>query len=97
MRLLTACLADNARFAPRLSDLSTAAILPKRGCTSTTIDRFCVPFLGGILVDGYLESSTSLPLLTLKTLATSDIAVPAFGMGRSRSRSHRGCALQWRT
>ena len=63
---------DEARTADRLSDL---------GFTSTMIDTFFRPFLGGVFLDPELETSSRMFEFVFKMFGADRVCVPAGGMG----------------
>src|SRR5579871_3173687 len=65
----------------RRPDRSTAESLEAEGFSKEMIHRFFRPFLGGILLDGELKSSSRMFEFVFKMLAEGDTAVPARGMG----------------
>jgi phytoene dehydrogenase-like protein len=62
-------------------DLSTATSLRERGFSDSTIDRFFRPLFGGIQLDQSLTTSSRVFDVMFRTLASSDAALPANGMG----------------
>jgi phytoene dehydrogenase-like protein len=73
-------------FEPAVLSLSTREYLTRRGMSTLTIDRFFVPFYGGIQLDRTLSASASTMLFTFKMLAEGRIGVPAKGMGALPAR-----------
>lgn len=66
----------------RGEDIPTEAALRAYGFSSTMIDRFFRPLVGGIQLDPTLGTSRRMFDVIFRTLATGDSAVPAHGMGR---------------
>ena len=62
-------------------ECSTKDALVSRGFSEEFIHRFFRPFLGGILLDGELKSSSRMFEFVFKMLSEGDTAVPAGGMG----------------
>jgi len=60
---------------------STKDALLSRGFSEEFMHRFFRPFLGGILLDGELKSSSRMFEFVFKMLSEGDTAVPAGGMG----------------
>lgn len=60
---------------------STKEALHAEGFSSEIMHRFFRPFLGGILLDGELKSSSRMFEFVLKMLAEGDSGLPAKGMG----------------
>jgi phytoene dehydrogenase-like protein len=60
---------------------STKDALQAEGFSSEVIHHFFRPFLGGILLDGELKSSSRIFEFVFKMLSEGDIALPARGMG----------------
>jgi phytoene dehydrogenase-like protein len=63
------------------SDRATKDALESDGFSKELIHHFFRPFLGGILLDGELKSSSRMFEFVFKMLAEGDTAVPARGMG----------------
>ncbi len=64
------------------AERSTVAELKALGFSSRVIERFFRPFLGGVFLDGRLETSNRMLYFTWRHFAGGDVAVPAGGMGR---------------
>ncbi len=62
-------------------DRSTKDALLAAGFSSEMIHRFFRPFLGGILLDGGLKSSSRMFEFVFKMLSEGDTSIPARGMG----------------
>jgi len=62
-------------------DRATKDELIAEGFSQEMIHRFFRPFIGGILLDGELESSSRMFEFVFKMLSEGDTAVPARGMG----------------
>jgi phytoene dehydrogenase-like protein len=62
-------------------DRSTKEALLAEGFSNEMIHRFFRPFLGGILLDGDLKSSSRMFEFVFKMLSEGDTALPAKGMG----------------
>ncbi len=62
-------------------DVSTATALRDRGFSDSMIDRFFRPLFGGIQLDQSLTTSSRMFDVMFRTLASSDAALPAKGMG----------------
>jgi len=62
-------------------DRSTKEDLAAEGFSPELIHRFFRPFIGGILLDGELKSSSRMFEFVFKMLSEGDTAVPARGMG----------------
>jgi phytoene dehydrogenase-like protein len=65
----------------RRPDCSTKESLEAKRFSKEFIHRFFRPFLGGILLDGELRSSSRMFEFVFKMLAEGEAAVPARGMG----------------
>src|SRR6266481_4403385 len=65
----------------RRPERSTKEALAAEGFSSDMIHHFFRPFLGGILLDGELKSSSRMFEFVFKMISEGDIAVPARGMG----------------
>lgn len=66
----------------RGDDMPTSQALRTMGFSSTMIDRFFRPLVGGIQLDPQLTTSRRMFDVIFRTLATGDSAVPAYGMGQ---------------
>jgi phytoene dehydrogenase-like protein len=62
-------------------DRSTREALEAAHFSQQMIQRFFRPFLGGILLDGGLKSSSRMYEFVFKMLSEGDVAVPSRGMG----------------
>ncbi len=62
-------------------DRSTKEALQSAGFSKEMIHRFFRPFLGGILLDGELQSSSRMFEFVFKMLSEGDTCIPARGMG----------------
>jgi phytoene dehydrogenase-like protein len=62
-------------------DRSTKEALESAWFSEQMIHRFFRPFLGGILLDGELKSSSRMYEFVFKMLSEGDVAVPSRGMG----------------
>ena len=67
-------------FASPYADVSTIEFLRQRGFSRDAIERFFVPFYGGILLDRSLTTSAAVLLFTFKMFAEAPTALPAAGM-----------------
>ncbi|HEY2118158.1 MAG TPA: NAD(P)/FAD-dependent oxidoreductase [Candidatus Acidoferrum sp.] len=65
----------------RNPDRSTKDALVSAGFSKELIHRFFRPFLGGILLDGELQSSSRMFEFVFKMLSEGDTTLPAKGMG----------------
>jgi phytoene dehydrogenase-like protein len=65
----------------RRADRTTKDDLLAEGFSQEMIHRFFRPFIGGILLDGELKSSSRMFEFVFKMLSEGDTAVPAGGMG----------------
>jgi phytoene dehydrogenase-like protein len=63
------------------TDRATKDNLRSEGFSQEMIHRFFRPFIGGILLDGELQSSSRMFEFVFKMLSEGDIVVPAAGMG----------------
>lgn len=81
LRRLATSLSIDDCFAPTYDERTARALLEEHGLSARAIERFFVPFYGGILLDPTLGTSASVLLFTLKMLAEGDTVVPARGMG----------------
>jgi len=66
----------------RGDDMTTRSLLESSGFSSTMIDRFFTPLVGGIQLDPQLSASRRMFDVIFRMLADGDAAVPAGGMGR---------------
>ena len=62
-------------------DRSTKQALESERFSQQMIDRFFRPFLGGILLDGDLNSSSRMYEFIFKMISEGDVVLPARGMG----------------
>jgi phytoene dehydrogenase-like protein len=62
-------------------DRATKAALESEGFSQEMVHRFFRPFLGGILLDGELKTSSRMFEFVFKMLSEGDTCVPARGMG----------------
>ena len=74
--------AADPRALLRGQDIDTLTALRAAGFSSTMIDRFFRPLVGGIQLDPTLRSSRRMFDVIFRTLATGDSVVPARGMGQ---------------
>lgn len=81
LRRLATSLSVDECFAAEYDAVSARDFLAAREISPRMIQRFFVPFYGGILLDRSLSSSAAVLLFTLKMLSEGDTAVPARGMG----------------
>ena len=65
----------------RRPERATKQVLEADGFSQEIVDRFFRPFLGGILLDGELKSSSRMFEFVFKMLSEGDTSVPARGMG----------------
>src|SRR5208337_16026 len=65
----------------RRPDRATKDDLLAEGFSQEMIHRFFRPFLGGILLDGDLKSSSRMYEFVFKMLSEGDTVIPARGMG----------------
>jgi phytoene dehydrogenase-like protein len=65
----------------RRPERSTKEALAAEGFSSEMIHHFFRPFLGGILLDGELKSSSRMFEFVLKMMSEGDTSLPARGMG----------------
>lgn len=66
----------------RGDDMTTRSLLESSGFSSTMIERFFTPLVGGIQLDPNLSASRRMFDVIFRMLADGDAAVPAGGMGR---------------
>ena len=66
----------------RGDDMTTRSLLESSGFSSTMIDRFFTPLVGGIQLDPQLSASRRMFDVIFRMLADGDAAVPARGMGQ---------------
>ena len=62
------------------SDRTTDEELRRRGFTSSMIDGFLRPFLGGVFLDGMLQTSCRMLYFVFRMFSQGDTALPAGGM-----------------
>ncbi|WP_306056732.1 NAD(P)/FAD-dependent oxidoreductase [Natronococcus wangiae] len=62
-------------------DATIEAYLRERGFSDGFVENFAAPFYGGITLDRSLSTSKRVFEYTFRTLAESEVAVPAAGMG----------------
>ncbi|MFC4436882.1 MULTISPECIES: NAD(P)/FAD-dependent oxidoreductase [Natrialbaceae] len=67
-------------------DASIEAYLRERGFSDGFVENFVAPFYGGITLDRSLSTSKRIFEYTFRTLAASEAAVPAAGMGAIPAR-----------
>ena len=60
---------------------TTIELLRDRGFSDVIIDRFFRPFLGGVFLDGDLETSSRMCEFVFRMFSQGDAALPAGGMG----------------
>ena len=65
----------------RRPERSTKEALAAEGFSNEMIHHFFRPFLGGILLDGELKSSSRMSEFVLKMMSEGDASLPARGMG----------------
>src|SRR5260370_11960286 len=65
----------------RRPERSTKEALASEGFSNEMIHHFFRPFLGGILLDGELKSSSRMSEFVLKMMSEGDASLPAGGMG----------------
>lgn len=65
----------------RRPERATKDVLQAEGFSQDMVHRFFRPFIGGILLDGELKSSSRMFEFVFKMLSEGDIVVPAGGMG----------------
>jgi phytoene dehydrogenase-like protein len=65
----------------RRTERSTKEALQAEGFSQDMIHRFFRPFMGGILLDGDLKTSSRMLEFVFKMLSEGDISLPARGMG----------------
>jgi phytoene dehydrogenase-like protein len=58
----------------------TIALLRERGFSSTVVERFFRPFLGGVFLDSKLETSSRMCEFVFRMFALGDVTLPAEGM-----------------
>ncbi|TWT66877.1 protoporphyrinogen oxidase [Posidoniimonas polymericola] len=61
-------------------ETTTIEMLQQRGFSSTIIERFFRPFLGGVFLDHELQTSSRLCEFVFRMFSTGDAAIPAAGM-----------------
>ena len=66
----------------RGDDMTTRSLLESSGFSSTMIERFFTPLVGGIQLDPQLSASRRMFDVIFRMLADGDAAVPARGMGQ---------------
>ena len=69
-------------FAPERPERTIEQLLRDRGFGRSMIDRFFRPFMGGIMLDSSLKSSSRMMEFVFKMFSEGDAAVPSGGMGR---------------
>ena len=62
-------------------DGSTQALLRSAGFSEQMIERFFMPFFGGVCLDPAIEASSRVFRYVLRIFAEGDVALPARGMG----------------
>lgn len=62
-------------------ETSTLQHLKNYGFSSSMIERFFRPFLGGVFLDPELQTSSRMAEFALRMFASGDISLPASGMG----------------
>ena len=62
-------------------ETSTLQHLKNFGFSSSMIERFFRPFLGGVFLDPELQTSSRMAEFALRMFASGDISLPAWGMG----------------
>ena len=60
---------------------TTIAALREMGFSDSMVDRFFRPFLGGVLLDPRLETSSHMFEFVFRMFASGDVVLPAWGMG----------------
>jgi phytoene dehydrogenase-like protein len=73
-------LSVDAIFSSPFANTGTLDFLKQRGFSRDAIERFFVPFYGGILLDRELATSAAVLLFTFKMFAEAPTALPAAGM-----------------
>ncbi len=64
----------------RQPELTAMAFLKAQGFSATMIDRFFVPFFGGVCLDSKIRASSRVLQYVLRMFASGDAALPAMGM-----------------
>ena len=73
-----------------VAERSTAEELRRLGFDTRMIERFFRPFLGGVFLEGGLETSNRMLYFTWRHFSAGDTAVPARGIGRISAQLAEG-------
>jgi phytoene dehydrogenase-like protein len=79
----------------RQPESTAMAFLKAEGFSATMIDRFFVPFFGGVCLDPQIRASSRVMLYVLRMFATGEAALPALGMEAIPQQLVAGLPSQW--
>jgi phytoene dehydrogenase-like protein len=79
----------------RQSESTAMAFLKAEGFSSTMIDRFFVPFFGGVCLDPEIRASSRVLQYVLRMFAGGDAALPAMGMEEIPKQLASGLPSEW--
>ncbi len=79
----------------RQPELTAMAFLKAEGFSATMIDRFFVPFFGGVCLDPKIRASSRVLQYVLRMFASGDAALPAMGMEAIPRQLFAGLPSEW--
>ncbi len=79
----------------RQPESTAMTFLKAEGFSAAMIDRFFVPFFGGVCLDPHIRASSRVLLYVLRMFATGEAALPALGMEAIPRQLVAGLPSQW--
>ncbi len=79
----------------RQPESTAMAFLKAEGFSKTMIDRFFVPFFGGVCLDPKIRASSRVLRYVLRMFASGDAAIPAMGMEEIPKQLTAGLPSEW--
>ncbi|MBR9985298.1 MAG: FAD-dependent oxidoreductase [Desulfosarcina sp.] len=79
----------------RQPESTAMAFLKAEGFSATMIDRFFVPFFGGVCLDPKIRASSRVLRYVLRMFASGDAALPAMGMEEIPKQLAAGLPSEW--
>jgi phytoene dehydrogenase-like protein len=79
----------------RQPESTAMAFLNAEGFSKTMIDRFFVPFFGGVCLDPKIRASSRVLRYVLRMFASGDAAIPAMGMEEIPRQLAAGLPPEW--
>ena len=80
-RMVTSASRESASGIFQHPDKATSAFLRSEGFSEKMIQRFFMPFFGGVCLDPAIEASSRVFRYVLRIFSQGDVALPAHGMG----------------